>query len=106
MTLRTVAVILFAAALAGCSGASWAPPVCASVAPQAALGPPAALQPDRKKHHYVYWTLFASCSYPQIQFARVPMGDVKSRYELRLQHAKRTWVHERPEALIRRDASG
>ncbi len=77
MTLRTVAVILFAAALAGCSGASWAPPAPpaagASVAPGAALAPPAALQPDRKKHHYVYWTLFASCNYPQVQFAKVPL---------------------------------
>ncbi len=77
MTLRTIALILFAAALTGCSGVSWGPPAPpaagASVGPGAALGAPAELQPDRAKRHYVYWSLFASCSYPQVQFAKVPL---------------------------------
>ncbi|HEY6326396.1 MAG TPA: hypothetical protein VIW73_07810 [Candidatus Cybelea sp.] len=32
-----------------------------------------AAPPVKKKPHYVYWTLFASCSYPQIQFAKLPL---------------------------------
>ena len=76
MALRAPALILFAAALAGCSGASFgppAPPAGDGVAPGAPLGPSAALQPGKKQRHYAYWTLFASCSYPQVQFARAPM---------------------------------
>ncbi len=73
MSFRTVALVLFAAALAGCSNAAFGPPAPSGAGASLATVQPAALQPYRKKHHYVYWTLFASCSYPQIQFARVPM---------------------------------
>lgn len=77
MPLRTVVLVLFAAALAGCSGASFGPPDspagAARVAPGAGLDALAVLQPERKQRHDVYWTLFGSCSYPQVQFARVPL---------------------------------
>jgi len=74
MTLRTVALILCASALAGCSGASLGPPALpAGIMPGAVLRPPATVQPEGKRRHYVYWTLFASCSYPQVQFSRLPL---------------------------------
>jgi hypothetical protein len=72
MSLRTVALILFAAALAGCSNAAFGPLAPSGAGVSLAPVQPAAPQ-HAKKHHYVYWTLFASCKYPQIQFARVPM---------------------------------
>ena len=73
MSLRIVSFILLAASLAGCSSSGVAPPATAAPALLAAPESVDAVLPARKKRHYVYWTLFASCSYPQIQFARVPM---------------------------------
>jgi hypothetical protein len=71
MILRTVALILSIAALAACSNAAFGP--AAQATASVALGQPAALQPAKEQHHSVYWTLFGSCSYPQVQSAKVPL---------------------------------
>ena len=42
----------------------------------------------------VYWTLYASCSFPQIQFAVIPMS-VNRRQRILLQHAERPRLYER-----------
>ncbi|HVR47379.1 MAG TPA: hypothetical protein VMT95_12190 [Candidatus Binatia bacterium] len=71
MTLRTVSLCFSAALLAACSSAALAPTLPAGAGASAALGQPAL--EFANSPHFVYWTLFASCSYPQVQFARVPM---------------------------------
>lgn len=66
MRSRSFALLLVAAALCGCSG-GFAPPL-----PGQSLVANA-VRADKKLRQNVYWTLFASCSYPQIQYAAVPI---------------------------------
>jgi len=76
MRYRIATMLFTAALLAGCSSSTAGPPTAATSAfgapgvPEAAMG----VQPARKKRpQHVYWTLFASCKFPQIQIARVPL---------------------------------
>jgi len=65
MNIRTISLAIAVVLLSGCGG---------GFAPQPASVPDAAF-PDahHKAPQHVYWTLFASCSYPQVQFAKVPI---------------------------------
>ncbi|HEV3090527.1 MAG TPA: hypothetical protein VGX91_03685 [Candidatus Cybelea sp.] len=66
----SIAAPLLAATLAGCSSAG----LSASPATQPGFATDGAgLRAAHKTLHNVYWTLFASCSYPQIQYAPVPL---------------------------------
>src|SRR5579871_3184073 len=67
-----------AAVLAACSNGGYAAsPAGTGDIPgltPAAAPPPAGMErAGHKKKSFVYWTLFASCSYPQIQWAAVPL---------------------------------
>lgn len=75
MRLRFFGLLLSAGALAGCGNA-------ATSLPAAGSGPPGVtpyaqpLEPIEDAAHKksrIYWTLFASCSYAQIQWAAVPL---------------------------------
>ncbi len=79
MSFRSVALIFFAAAFAGCSNAAFGPHAPLAAGPGLSFAQPNALQSAKAKHHYVYWTLFASCKYPPIQFALIPMK-MKSKH--------------------------
>jgi len=61
--------LLSALVIAGCSTTTTFPTVPAAVAPAARSG----ALPDAKAPPSVYWTLFASCSYPQVQHAALPL---------------------------------
>lgn len=71
MMKRRFVGFLLTAVLAGCVNAGFAP----SAPPPAdsfVSGASPADAPATAKH-YVYWTLFAACSDPQVQYARVPL---------------------------------
>jgi hypothetical protein len=72
MIPRVVVLALPIALLAGCSGAGFGPP--AQTAPPGYASDATIVPAHHKRtHQNVYWTLFAGCSYPQIQFAKVPL---------------------------------
>lgn len=68
MRLRIVNVGLTAAMLTGCSSQGLAP---SPAAPQAAA--PGATAAAKKAGHFVYWTLYAGRTYPEVQLAKTPM---------------------------------
>jgi hypothetical protein len=77
MLSKILPVLLLVAFTAGCSVRGLTPSL--NGVAQTQSGPSdGGLSSARKRHHFVYWTLFASCSYPQLQYAAVPLH-VKSK---------------------------
>lgn len=72
MRLRIAVVIALAAVSTGCSIGSFSP---SRTAVQVAAASRPLPVPAAKAKHFVYWTLYASTKYPEIQFAKVPMKE-------------------------------
>jgi hypothetical protein len=70
MRFQIAAFLLTASLLAGCSNAS---PYAATVPPAPQSAAAVSGERDAVLGQSVYWTLFASCSSPQIQLATVPL---------------------------------
>ena len=70
MSSRRVALSFVAATLAACSAGGLGPAISPTTA---GLTAPHLAVPAAKKASYLYWTLFESCSYPQIQFVRLKL---------------------------------
>lgn len=74
MRLRIIALSLVAASAAACSGHSFSPAAYpAPVFAPPPFAPATAGVVNAKKRHFVYWTLYAEPSLPQIQVARAPL---------------------------------
>lgn len=69
MQAKTILPYLAIAALCGCAGGATGGSGVSAVPVTGLFSPNA---PGTTQS--VYWTLFANCGYPQVQFARVPMG--------------------------------
>lgn len=67
MNLRSIALVSSIVLLTACGGLGTQSPLVLPVAS-------ARTDLAKKARHSVYWTLYASCQYPQLQFAGVPLN--------------------------------
>src|ERR1700734_2656087 len=75
MKTRSIASLALSSALCACSGG--VQPFTGSAVPRGGDTATAA-----KASHFVYWPLYDSCSFPQIQFARVPLKKKSTSQDL------------------------
>lgn len=66
MRFRLIAFLTAAAFTAACTNSGFAPSARSGFASAVAL-------PEKKAHQFVYWTLYAGRTYPEVQFAKAPM---------------------------------